>query len=172
MKIIHNVQVEEGDTLSSITKGMSEYLGKKFDGETIWDFNRNHMPTPHSTPPIGTILRFPHDPADESGGPSLEVLSGKGRVSHEDLEKSSTVLGGVKTPATEGGEVGADNPSYDPAKATVVGEGVAGEPGATGGLTGASTVAAGASGAAPAPNPGTAGEKANLAALDDGFTES
>lgn len=96
MKILHHVQVEEGDSLASIAAGISKYTGVQHSTTHVWDFNRQHMPSPGSMPPVGTILRFPHDPhsgnVEGSGGPSLDDLKGKG-VTDEDLAKATPTPG-------------------------------------------------------------------------------
>ncbi len=105
MKIIHHVQVEEGDTLASIAEGVSKYTGVDHTTTDVWDFNRQHMPTPKSLPPVGTILRFPHDPhggkVDGSGGPKVEDLAGKG-VDADTLAKATTEATGTQVSSTDG----------------------------------------------------------------------
>lgn len=158
MKIIHQVQVEDGDTLASIAAGVSKYTGVQHTTANIWDFNRQSMPSPGSMPPVGTVLRFPHDPhggnVEGSGGPTLNELKGQ-HVSEADLAKSSTTLGGdspKSTPAnpegsTNGEPAGGDKPSdgqeegadaaSKAAGGTVVGEGTTAGAGAPGAAPGA-----------------------------------
>lgn len=106
MKIIHQVQTEDGDTIASIISQMGAYLGKTFDKNTLWDFNRNHMPSPGAMPAVGTVLRFPHDPADESGAPGLDELKNP-TLSDAQVEGGSKTLGGDRT-SDETAHVGPD----------------------------------------------------------------
>lgn len=147
MKILLNVYVEDGDTLDSIARALSKESGRAYTMKLLWDFNRNVMPSPTSLPPIGTIIRVPVDPTAVSGAPSVEELSG-GRLSAKDLKDASPVLGGLRTPSTPGGEVGAEEPT--------LGSEAPGAPG-----TGT-----------PAPNPGQDGGRAlvGAGADDDGFS--
>lgn len=139
MKILLNVYVEDGDTLDSIAKALSLESGRDYSMKLLWDFNRNVMPTPGSLPPIGSVIRVPVDPTAVSGAPTVEELGGA-RITNKELASASPVLGGLRTPSTDGGEVNAETPTYGSENAGATGGGVTEpNPGGDGGkaLTGA-----------------------------------
>lgn len=113
MKIVMNMMIEQGDTATSVINELREAFGKSFTPDTLWDFNRNIMPTPQHFPGPGTMLRVPLDPLARSGGPDLDTLHNR-TLTEDELRASSPVLGGLKTPSTAGGEPEALQPVTRP----------------------------------------------------------